>query len=159
MPYENTAGLGVNNQYGVRNTGGSFGKVDDDVISFLAIDFTAESLAGTFVPKIVLPKGAHFLRYILRVDEAFTLTGTSPTVIFGGTAPATDGVVLTQAELAAVGTKVPASAGTGTWSTTSATGPLTAQTVTKALGGTTPAVTQGAGKATLIAEYLFKTKV
>lgn len=159
MAYENSAGLGVNNQYGARRTGGSFGKVPDDVISFLAIDFTDESLIGTFVPKIVLPKGAHFLRFILRVDEAFTMTGTSPTVIFGGTAPATDGIVLTQAELAAVGTKVPASTGTGTWAVASATGPLTAQTITKTLGGTTPVVTPGAGKATLIAEYVYKTKV
>jgi hypothetical protein len=159
MPYENSAGLNVFNQYGVRNTGGSLGKVEDDVIQFLSVDFTAESLIGTYVPNIVLPKGAHFLRYILRVDEVFTMTGTSPTVIFGGTAPATDGIVLTAAELAAVGTKIPASAGTGTWATNHATGPLTAQKITKALGGTTPAVTPGAGKATLIAEYIYKTKV
>lgn len=159
MSYENTAGLGVNNQYGVRNTGGSTGKVDDDVIQFASFDFTAESLIGGFVPPLVIPKGAHFLRYILRVDEVFTLTGTSPTVIFGGTAPATDGVVLTATELGTVGTKVPASTGTGTWAVASTTGTTAAQKVTKTLGGTTPAVTAGAGKATLIAEYLYKTKV
>lgn len=159
MAYENSAGLGVFNQYGSRNTGGSVGSVADEVLQYMSVAFTAESLIGNFVPPIVIPKGAHFLRYILRVDEAFTMTGTTPTVIFGGTAPATDGVILTAAELAAVGTKVPASTGTGTWAVASATGPLTAQKVTKALGGTTPVVVAGAGKATLIAEYLYKTKV
>jgi hypothetical protein len=159
MAYENSAGLGVNNQYGTRRTGGSVGKIDDDVIQYLSFDFTDESLIGTFVPPVSFPKGAHPLRYFLRVDEAFTMTGTAPTVIFGGTAPATNGVVLTAAELAAVGTKVPASTGTGTWAVASATGTTAAEKITKALGGTTPAVTPGAGKATLIVEYLFKTKV
>ena len=159
MAYENSAGLNVNNQYGVRNTGGSYGKVDDDVIQFLSIDFTHESVNTTFLPPVYVPKGAHFLRYVLRIDEAFTLTGTTPALVFGGTAPGTDGISLSQAELQAIGTKVPASTGTGTWSTTSATGPLTAQKVTKTLTGTTPVVVAGAGKGTLIAEYLFKTKV
>lgn len=159
MSYENSAGLNVNNQYGTRRTGGSVGKIDDDVMQYASFDFTDESLIGNFVVPSIIPKGAHFMRFVLRVDEAFTMTGTTPTVIFGGTAPATDGIVLTAAELAAVGTKIPASTGTGTWSTTSATGPLTAQKITKALGGTTPAVTPGAGKATLVAEYMYKTKV
>jgi hypothetical protein len=159
MPYENSGVRNVSTQYGVRNVGGAVGKASDDSIELMSFDFTAESLIGGFLPKMVLPKGAHFLRFILRVDEVFTLTGTAPTVIFGGTAPATDGIVLSQAELAAVGTKIPASTGTGTWAVSSATGPLTAQTITKALGGTTPVVTPGAGKATLLAEYIYKTKV
>ena len=159
MSYENTAGLGVNNQYGTRRTGGANSRVDDDIIQFASFDFTDESLIGTFMPPNFIPKGAHFLRYVLRVDEAFTMTGTSPTVIFGGTAPATDGIVITAAELGTIGTKVPASTGTGTWSVTSTTGTTASQKITKTLGGTTPAVTPGAGKATLIAEFLYKTKV
>lgn len=160
MPFENAAGLGVNNFYGPRNTGGSVGvEQSTDSIHQLSIAITAESLNGTYLPPQVIPRGAKFLRYILRVDEAFNITGTTPTVIFGGTAPATNGIVLTESELETVGTKTPASTGTGTWAVASTTGTTAAERITKALGGTTPVVVPGVGKATLIAEYLFKTKV
>lgn len=160
MPFENSAGIGVSNFYGKRDTGGSIGlEQSTDSNQRLSISFTGDTLNNSFLPPIYMPKGAHFIRALLRVDEAFTLGGTSPTVIFGGTAPATDGIVLTQAELQAVGTKVPASTGTGTWSVSSATGPLTTQKVTRALGGTSPTVTAGVGKATLIIVYENKTKV
>jgi hypothetical protein len=160
MAYENTAGLGVTNQYGPRDTGTTVGvETDKDSIHTMGVAFTHRSLQDAFMSPFVLPRGAKILRYLLRVDEAFTMTGTTPTLIVGGTAPATDGVVVTAAELAAVGTKTPASTGTGTWALASATGTTAAQRVTKALGGTTPAVTVGAGRATLMVEYIFKTKV
>ena len=160
MPFQNQAGIGVNNFYGARDTGGSVGlERSHDSIHTLSIAFTGDSLNSSFLPPVIYPKGAKFLRAYLRVDEAFTLGGTSPTVIFGGTAPATDGIVLTQAELTAVGSKTPASTGTGTWAVASATGPLTAQRVTRTLGGTSPTVTAGVGKATLVIEFQNKTKV
>ena len=161
MPgFDNSAGIGVYNYYGARDTGGSIGvETSDQSVHRLSIAFTGSSLNQGFLPPVVFPKGAHPLRYTLRVDEAFNIGGTTPTVIFGGTAPATDGIVLTEAELEAVGTKVPASTGTGTWSVTSATGPLTAQKITKALGGTSPTVASNVGKATLTVEFVNKTKV
>lgn len=160
MPFENTAGIGVNNFYGKRNTGGSVGVESGDGSVFeLSISFTGESVNSSFLPPVYVPKGAHFLRAFLRVDEAFSLGGTSPTVIFGGTAPATDGIVLTQAELQAIGTKVPASTGTGTWAVGSATGTTASQKVAKALGGTSPTVSATQGKATLVLEFINKTKV
>lgn len=160
MAFENSTGLNVFSSYGKRDTGGTVGvEQSSDSLHQLSVAFTGRSLNDSFIPPFYLPRGAQIKRYILRVDEAFSLTGTSPTVIFGGTAPATNGVVLTQAELQAIGTKTPASTGTGTWSTSSATGTTAAERVTKALGGTTPAVAVGQGKATLIAEYFFKTKV
>lgn len=160
MAFENSAGLGVTNQYGPRDTGGTVGvERTSDSVQNLSIAFTAASLIGGGPQAFKVLRGTRFTRYILRVDEAFTLTGTTPTVIFGGAVPTTNGVVLTAAELAAVGTKAPASAGTGTWSTSSATGVAANETVKQVLGGTTPAVTPGAGKATLTAEFYFKTKV
>lgn len=160
MAFENKAGLNVFNQYGPRFTGGTIGvETDRDSVHQMGVELTWQMIQEGFMPPFVLPRGARFLRYILRVDEAITLTGTTPTIIIGGTVPATNGVVLTQAELAAVGTKTPASTGTGTWSVTSATGTTAAERVTLALGGTTPAVTSGAGRARLIAEYVFKTKL
>lgn len=160
MAYEANTGLNVQNQYGPRNTGGSVGvETDKDSIHQMGVEITWQSLVEGFKPNFVLPRGAHFYRYILRVDEALTLTGTTPTIIIGGTVPGTNGVVLTQAEVAAVGTKTPASTGTGTWAVASTTGTTAAEKVTISLGGTTPAVTPGAGKLRLIAEYVFKTKV
>lgn len=161
MPYLNQAGLGVNNFYGARDTGTSVGvsKTIDNAEQ-LVIAFTANSLQDGFLPPVVVPRGALFRRAILRVDEVFTLTGTTPTLIFGSLgSEATNGIVITAAELGTVGTKVTASTGTGTWSQTSTTGVAVAARVGKALGGTTPAVTVGAGKATLIIEYFYKTKV
>lgn len=160
MPYENTAGLGIFNQYGPRDTGGTVGvETDKDSVHTLGVAMTARSLQEGFVPPFVLPRGAKFLRYILRVDEAFTLTGTTPAVLVGGTAPATNGVSISQAELAAVGTKTLTSTGVGTWALASTTGATASEKVRVILGGTTPGVTPGAGKAELMAEYLFKTKV
>lgn len=160
MPYASNIGLGgVSNQYGVRPTNNAIGAEKSlGGIQILKIQFTGESLNEVFMPPVVLPRGARPLRYVLRVDEVFSLGGTSPTVIFGGTAPATNGVVLSQAELQALGTRVPASAGTGTWSTTG-TGTTAAERVNKALGGTTPTVSPTQGRATLFVEYAFATKV
>lgn len=160
MPYESNTGLGVNNQYGTRPTGNAVGvEHATGGVQVLKIQFTGESLNEAFLPPVFFPRGARVLRYILRVDQAFNITGTSPTVIFGGTAPGTNGVVLTEAELEAVGTKVPASSGTGTWATSSATGATATERVTRTLGGTTPVVDRTVGRATLFVEYAFATKV
>lgn len=161
MPIYNQAGLGVGNFYGARDTGTTYGtEQTTDSVWQLSIAFTGTSIQDTYGSQLVLPKGALLKRYILRVDEAFALTGTTPSLIFGSVGTeTTNGVVLTQAELQAIGTKTPASTGTGTWSNASATG-LTANTkIGRVLGGTTPAVTTGVGRATLTAEYFFKTKV
>lgn len=160
MGFESTAGLNVSNFYGARDTGGSVGIEDSDGSMWsLSIAFTGASLNQSFLPPVVVPKGAQLKRAVLRVDEAFSLGGTTPTVIFGGTVPATNGIVLSQTELQAVGTKTPASTGTGTWAASSATGTTAAEKVTKALGGTTPTVSATQGKGTLVLEYFFKTKV
>lgn len=163
MPYGNQAGLGVNNFYGARDTVSGTGvgvETTNDSISRLSITFSGDSLNDVYMPPVVIPKGALFRRAVLRVDEAFNITGTTPTVIFGALgSEATNGIVLTEAELEAVGSKAPASTGTGTWSQASATGVATAAKVGRALGGTTPAVAKGVGKATLILEYFYKTKV
>lgn len=161
MPFEANNGLGgVSNFYGPRETGGSIGSEETETsVRNYSIAFTGESLNSTYLPPVVLPRGSKFLRATLRVDEAFSLGGTTPTVIFGGTSPATNGIVLSQAELQAVGTKTPTSTGTGTWAVGSATGTTAAERVTRALGGTSPTVSRTAGKATLVVEFINKTKV
>jgi hypothetical protein len=155
MAYENSAGLGVHNQYGPRSTGGANGQAEDDVIQYLSFDMTGDSLNSTFNPPVYMPKGGKVLRAFLRVDEAFVVS-TSGTVAVGGTAPGTNGVILTEVQLEAVGTKDVSSVAIGTWATASATGPTATEKVTKVITGT---VTAGSGKATLIVEFLSKTKV
>lgn len=164
MGYENTAGLNVSNQYGPRVTGGSIGeehRYGSNVT--LRIDLTGQSIADAiagFIPPVVLPKGANFNSARLRVDEAFALTGTTPAVSIGETgAVGTNYVTLSKAELEAVGTKELASTGAGTWAFNSATGTTAAKKIGFALTGTTPVVTATQGKATLILEYTFATKV
>jgi len=156
MSFENTSGLGVFSSYGKRSTGGSVGsETTDGSTRDYSITITGESLNTLFLPSVSLPKGSKFKGAILRVDEAFAVSGGG-TVTFGGTVPGTNGIVLTEAELEAVGTKVPASTGTGTWAVASATGTTAAQFINKAISGT---VTATQGKATLILTFVNKTKV
>lgn len=161
MAYENSAGINVNNHYGARETGSAVGlEHGEDSLHRLSVNITPAFLNGTFVPPVVIPKGALFRSAVLRVDEAFTITGTTPTVIIGAQgSEATNGIVLTEAELENVGTKTPASTGTGTWAQGSSTGTTAAAKVGKTLGGTTPAVTGTAGKAILTLTYYNTTKV
>lgn len=156
MSFENKTGLNVFSSYGKRNTGGTVGSETTDGSSReYSIAFTGESLNSDFLPPVTLPKGAKFKSAILRVDEAFAVSAAG-TVTFGGTVPGTNGIVLTEAELEAVGTKTPASTGAGTWAVGSATGTTAAEKITKAISGT---VTATQGKATLILTFVNKTKV
>ena len=156
MSFENKTGLNVFSSYGKRSTGGTVGsETTDGSTREYSIAFTGESLNSDFLPPVTLPKGAKFKSAILRVDEAFAVSA-SGTVTFGGTVPGTNGIVLTEAELEAVGTKTPASTGAGTWAVGSATGTTSAEKITKAISGT---VTATQGKATLILTFVNKTKV
>lgn len=160
MSFENLTGLNVFTSYGKRSTGGTVGsEATDTSTRDYSIAFTGESINSGFLPPVTLPKGSKLVKAVLRVDEAFSITGTSPTVIFGGAAPATNGIVLTEAELENVGTKTPASTGAGTWAVASTTGTTAAEKITKALGGTSPVVSATQGKATLILTFINKTKV
>jgi len=164
MGFENTAGLSVNNQYGARNTGGSVGvETSSQSTQFLRIDLTGQSIADAiagYIPPFVMPKGANVNSYRLRVDEAFIVTGTTPALTIGlAGSVGTNYVSMSEAELEAVGTKELASAGAGTMALTSATGVAAAAKLAFALTGTTPVIDKTVGKASLIIEYTFVTKV
>lgn len=160
MAYENNSGIGVFNQYGPRDTGGTVGvETDKDSVHQMSVYFTGDSLKQGFLSPFVVPVGAKVLRYILHVDQAFALSGTTPTVRFGSAGSiAANGVVLSKAELEAIGTKTPASTGAGTWSTSSATGITAAAEVAQDLGGTDPVVDAALGQATLLVEYVYKNR-
>ena len=159
MGYENKAGLGVNNFYGVRGTGGGIGvESTSGSEQTLRIDLTGQSIADAiagYTPPVVIPKGAKFTSAVVRVDEAFVLGGTTPTVQVGAAGSvATNGFVLSKTELETVGTKAVTSTGAGTWAIGSTTGTSAAAKVAFALGGTSPTVASTAGKATLILKFV-----
>lgn len=158
MPYLNQAGLNVFNQYGPRSTGNAVGTDHtQNAVHELSLEITGTSLNDSlFLPPYVIPKGVRFTRATLVVDQAFTLTGTTPTVQFGGTAPATNGITLSAANLGSVASLDVSASLAGTWATNSAAGTTAAEKCTLALGGTTPAVTAGVGKASLLLNYIYK---
>lgn len=156
MSYENSAGLGVTNHYGSRTTGGAVGiENTDGSTGILRIDLTGEMVNSAYVSPTYFPKGALVTKAILRVDEVFVVS-TAGTLAIGGAAPGTDGVILTEAKLEALGTSDVSSLAIGTWATASATGPLTTQKIAKAITGTVGATS---GKGTLLVEYRFVTKI
>ena len=156
MAFENSAGIGVYNHYGQRATGGSIGsETTDGSTRSYSITLTGDSLNSAFMPPVVIPKGALLKSAILRVDEAFAVSAAG-TVAVGGTAPGTNGVVLTEAQLETIGTKSVSAVAIGTWATASTTGTSAAEKVAKVVTGT---VTSTQGKATLLLEFVNKTKV
>lgn len=155
MAYENSAGLGVYNQYGARNTGGAIGADhSQNKTSTITVDLTGEMLNSGFMPPVVVPKGALLKKAVLRVDEVFVVS-TSGTVAIGGTAPGTNGVVLTEAKLEAQGTSDVSALAIGTWATASATGTTAAQKIAKSITGTVGATS---GKGQLILEFAIAAK-
>ena len=57
MPFENSAGIGVNNFYGARDTGGTVGvEQSTDSVHQLSIAMTGESLQSSFLPPFVVPR-------------------------------------------------------------------------------------------------------
>lgn len=155
MAYENSAGLGVYNQYGARNTGGAIGADSTSgKTSTITVDLTGEMLNSGFMPPVVVPKGALLKKAVLRVDEVFVVS-TSGTVAIGGTAPGTNGVVLTEAKLEAQGTSDVSALAIGTWATASATGTTAAQKIAKSITGTVGATS---GKGQLILEFAIAAK-
>ncbi len=163
MGFENKAGLGVNNHYGVRSTGGSVGvETSDNSVHQLRIDLTGQSIADAvagFVPPVLIKKGTLFRKAILRVDEVFVVTGTTPNLEIGSAgSTATNGIALTEAKLEALGTSDVSAALVGTWATASTTGVAADAKVAMALEGDT-AIAATSGKATLILEFSYVTKV
>jgi hypothetical protein len=151
MAYENSAGLSVANQYGPRNTGGAAGtQRSTNSLQTLTIDLTGEMLNSSYAPPVYMPIGAKVVRATLEVNEVFVVSAAG-TVAIGGTVPGTNGVVLTEAQLEAQGTKDVSAVAVGTWATASATGTTATQKIAKAITGTVGATS---GKGRLIIEYV-----
>lgn len=93
MAFENSAGLGVENFYGVRTVEGKFGaEIGDEVIKHVVFDITYEDLASTSAGAVtgldyVFPVGTTFLSCHYVVDTPIA----GPTAITAGTYLASNG--------------------------------------------------------------------
>lgn len=144
MTLENTAGLGVNNYYGPRDTeDGIQGGIirTDGVENELVIFITNENFAST---SATIPAGAIVVEAFAVIEEAFTFTGGSTPAMDVGTdsSEATNGI---DVDLTSTGTE----AGTleGTW-----TAPLVAETIVGVATSGSP-TTVDAGKAKVVIRY------
>lgn len=162
MSYANTAGLNVYNQYGARETGGGVG-IEHGYGSLwtVKIDLTGQSIADAvagFVPPQYVKKGMLLKSAVLRVDQVFVVTGTTPHLEIGSAASvATNGITITEAQLEALGTTDISAAAVGTWAT-SGSGITADAKIAMSLEGDT-AVSASTGKATLILEFVYNTKI
>lgn len=150
--YESQTGLGTVTQYGARETGVSVGvERSTDSKHQLSFEFTGAELGSQWLPPLVIPKGATFRAATLSVDEAFAgLTGLA---VGEGNDEATNGIELTLAQLAALGTVDVTSALAGEWAAAAQT--TKAARIGIAVTGV-PVATQG--RASLVIEYLYKRR-
>lgn len=152
MAYLNEAGLGVHNSYGPRRTRAPKGGISTEgSINELTVDVWGSSFADNVgeINTVILPKGAIVVDAYAKVSEAFSLSGTTPTIAIGTEgSEATNGVKLSKAQAESVGALKLTPA--GTWANA-----LNADTeVSFALGGTSPKVDASKGKARVTIRYV-----
>ncbi len=152
MSFENSTGLNVYTSYGKRGTGGSAGsETTDGSTRAYSFTLTGASLNTAFIPNVVLPKGSRLLSAVMVVDEAFVATGTVGLVISAGASSQP----IAEAEIEAPGTKVLATAATGSWAAASITGTTAAAKFELVKSGTFDPTK---GKATVILTFFNKSK-
>lgn len=152
MTLEANTGLNVKNHYGARETGRGAGVLRTAGHSTeLSIELSGELVGDeTFVEEFVIPAGSLILNAYVKVDEAFVLGGTTPTILVGTDgSEVTNGLVISEAIAEATGSADLTGTLTGTWAAKLAAD----TTVGITLGGTTPTVTD-AGYARLVVEYV-----
>jgi len=149
--FENSAGLGVNNHYGARESGQTAGHIKTEgVKSQMSIQVDAPDIDVALFSSPVLPADCLPVAVYFKVTEAFALGGTTPTILIGtDSSEVTNGCVVSEAQAEAVGVYDISGTLTGTWAAN-----LVAETdIAIVLGGTTPTKT-AAGKAEVIIEYV-----
>tara|TARA_R110000782_G_scaffold63309_3_gene129817 strand:+ start:8802 stop:9269 length:468 start_codon:yes stop_codon:yes gene_type:complete len=153
MSYENSAGLGVTNQYGVRDTQDSAvlsgGKVESQgSVHEAVVYFTGDELGAVeVVTSLSIPAGARVLDATLEVVEAITMGNADNDIVIGtATTSETNGVDFDNTTGAA-GAYAGAAAN-GTWAAPLALATSVAVQVT----GTDAGATGGKGK--IVVRYL-----
>lgn len=154
MSYENSAGLGVTNQYGVRDTqdsaAASGGKVESSgSVHEAVVYFTGDELGSTeVVTRLSIPAGARVLDATLEVVEAIAMGNADNDIVIGTAGGAVSNGVDFDNTTGAAGAYA-GTAANGTWAA-----PLAASTsVAVLVTGTTPNNTTG-GKGKIVVRYL-----
>ncbi len=148
MGYENSAGLGNFNHYGIRETNvediGIF--KTEGVLNELSFDVTGSFISDVItngtskgLSTVVIPAGALIIEAIVNVTSVFTLGGTTPTIEVGTEgSEATNNFEISEAQAEAAGTVV-ITTFAGTWAAR-----LAADTqIGFALGGSSPTIAAG----------------
>jgi hypothetical protein len=154
MAKELNVKLGVNTFYGPRNTTeGSVGNFKTTgAVEELVLEITGEQFTGTDNTYVsgTIPAGALPLKAYIEVTEAFTITGTAPTIDIGTKGSEdTHGFDVTEAQALAPGLYVDGSAA-GDWANQLAAD----TTVGVELGGGTPALTTPVGRMKVVITYM-----
>ena len=151
MAFEGNTGLQVATQYGVRDTGVSVGvEHSKDAKHQLSFELTGRGIREGFLPPLVVPKGAVFLKASVYVDEAFV--GLTSMNLGEGNAAGTNGLVLLATDLAAGGRDLTAKLA-GTWVAG------VAQAKASRIGMTSVGtVDPTKGRASIVLEYVYKRR-
>jgi hypothetical protein len=153
MAKEDTAGLQVDSRYGpVLVPDGAGGQLQTaGGKRELTFEFSGATINDDSEQNPIIPAGSLVIAAYAEIEEAFTLGGTTPTIVAGtvGT-EATNGVAIADAgEADTIGTYDITASITGTWGA----GLAADTSVGLALGGTQPVV--GAdGKGRIVIEYV-----
>ena len=151
MAFEGNTGLQVATQYGVRGTGVSVGvEHSENSKHQLSFELTGRGIREGFLPPLVVPKGAVFLKASVYVDEAFV--GLTSMNLGEGNAAGTNGLVLLATDLAAGGRDLTAKLA-GTWVAG------VAQAKASRIGMTSVGtVDPTKGRASIVLEYVYKRR-
>ena len=151
MAFEGNTGLQVATQYGVRGTGVSVGvEHSKDAKHQLSFELTGRGIREGFLPPLVVPKGAVFLKASVYVDEAFV--GLTSMNLGEGNAAGTNGLVLLASDLAVGGRDLTAKLA-GTWVAG------VAQAKASRIGMTSVGtVDPTKGRASIVLEYVYKRR-
>lgn len=151
MGFESNTGLNVNNHYGERETGQTSGNIRTaGVKNELSIQVDAKDIGVALFNAPVIPAGSLIVGAYVKVEEAFALGGTTPTIDIGTSGSvATNNVEVSEAQAEAAGTYDIFSSAKGTWAASLAAD----TTVAIELGGTTPTKTD-AGSLEVVIEYV-----
>lgn len=149
MSFSEATLRGVSVQYGARKVERTIGikRTSGTRVEYI-VELDGEFVGDGFeIASVVIPAGSKPVEAMLKVDEAFDLGGTTPTIVVGtnGTEE-TNGLVVSEAQAEATGMYDLTSTLTGTWADVLAAD----TTIGVTLGGTTPTSDDTVGKATLV---------
>lgn len=152
MLKESNSGLGVAQYYGARVTGDTAGVIKTEgaknEATFSITGFTLDHL---LMSPFYIPEGSVIRSAYVRVSEAFDLAATSVVNVGTSGEEATNGVVLTEADLETAGFVDLTSALAGTWD---AEEPLAEDTEVGIAFSAGSVTDKTVGQATLVVEYV-----